>query len=269
VLLENSVLICFQAPTPGTTTHLEHDRGARNDVGAVESSSEAVVSPTVEEGTLVPWWEQFADEDVVALDCEFVIKMDKSVAKQFQQQAASVDIVRFDGSSLFSTRVYHEPGTFQDNAIWRKLTGFNQFSFNDPTLPTLEKTRQTVLSLLQGKLVITVGGGGDFNSLGLKMKDNGFNCFDLQSHFFVRKINEYGDDIREPHSLRSLAKHYLGYNPQELAHTSYEDAVATMDLFKIYKRVKLEDDPGNVGEEFNVTISYNHIPVIRSSLKKK
>jgi hypothetical protein len=264
-----SWVYCFQAQTPANYTPTEQPTCAQLDVGAVESSSEAVVSPIVEKGIAVPWWEQFADDDVVALDCEFVIKIEQSVAKPFQQQAASVDIVRLDGSSLYSSRVYHKPGTFQDNPFWRKLTGFNKFSFNDPTLPTLDQTRQVVHKLLQGKLVITVGGEGDFNALGLKMKDNGFKCFDLQSHFFVQKSNEYGDEIREPHSLRSLAKHYLGYNPQEISHTSYDDAVATMELFKVYKRVKVKDDPENLEEEFNVIHPYNQIAGIRSSLKRK
>lgn len=53
--------------------------------------------------------------------------------------------------------------------------------------------------LLQGKLVITVGGERDYRALRLDKAD--YDTFDLQEHFFVQKQNEHG--IRENHSLRS------------------------------------------------------------------
>lgn len=43
----------------------------------------------------------------------------------------------------------------------------------------------------------------------------------------------------------------------------------TMDLFKIYKKVKIEDDKENCDKRFSGTKPYNLIPVIPSSLKRK
>jgi hypothetical protein len=54
------------------------------------------------------------------------------------------------------------------------LTGFNESSFADPNLPSEEKVKKEVASLLKGKLVatiLTIGGESDYRALGIDMGD--------------------------------------------------------------------------------------------------
>lgn len=215
-----------------------------------------------------PWWEFYDQNDVVGFDCEMVAIFPKySKTGSFFQAAATVDLVSMNGESFYSTKVRHATGTFQTKGPVRQVTGFQDNSFDDKSYPTLETVRETMKRKLEGKLIITVGGRGDFESLGLEMAN--YDCFDLQQHFFVRKFNEYEMPIREGHSLRSLAKFFLGRSPQEKEHSSFQDALATIQLFEKYKEIKMKDDPANCDMRFNSLIDYNHIPVIANPLKRK
>lgn len=208
---------------------------------------------------MIPWWNRFDVKDIVAFDCEHVIKLTEGLKKYEKTQAATVDIVSFEEKSLYSTKIYHPAGSFQVHRIWRDLTGFNSNSFASSKFPTLYGARETVRKLLKGKLVVTVGGDKDFASLGLDTWD--FETFDLQDHFFATKSTPKGE-IREPLSLRSLSLFYLGYNPQEHFHDSAADALATMRIFKLYCDLKTTEDPMNVDSKYNSLLSYNHIPRI-------
>ena len=213
------------------------------------------------------WWNKYKDEEVVAFDTEMVTLLPQySPTKKFYQQAATVDIVDTNLKNIYSSKVYHEPGTFKVDKFSLAITGFENNTFAERTYPKIEDVRKKVEEMFEGKLVITVGGRPDFAALGLEMAN--FDYFDLQSHFFIQKVNENGIMVREGHSLRSLAAHYLKYNPQENRHTSFEDAKATMKLFEVYKSVKKTDDPNNCSERFNSNLPYNHTPVIPHSLKK-
>jgi hypothetical protein len=129
-----------------------------------------------------------------------------------------------------------------------------------------DKVKKKVAALLKGKLVVTIGGESDYRALGIEIGDPEYKLFDLQSHFFVEKKNERDVGIREGHSLRSLAKYYLNKSQQKL-HTSLEDAKMTMELFEIYKKVKLTDDGNNLQQKFNRIYPYNFIPVLPNPLK--
>jgi hypothetical protein len=72
----------------------------------VGTSFEAVASSTVEECTFSAWWSKYAPEDVVTLDCEFVKSLSDILSTPFRQPAANVDIARYDGTLLYSSKVY-------------------------------------------------------------------------------------------------------------------------------------------------------------------
>jgi hypothetical protein len=201
------------------------------------------------------------------MDCEHLFKTDPQLLKRERTQAATVDIINYEEQSLYSTKVHHQHGTFSDHPFWRKLTGFHAHSFASVKLPTLRQVRETVKKLIAGKLIVTVGGDKDFESLGLSSYD--FETFDLQDHFFVSKENANGVKVREPHSLRSLSSFFLKYNPQQGRHESEADALSTMRLFKIYCMLKIKDDPLNLGSKYNIEVNYNHIPVVKDKLYKK
>ena len=54
-------------------------------------------------------------------------------------------------------------------------------TFNDKTFPTLIQVKAEDEELLSDKLMVTLGGRGDFESLGLAKAD--FDNFDLQDLF--------------------------------------------------------------------------------------
>lgn len=163
--------------------------------------------------------------------------------------------------------MYHPTGSFEVNTVTKFINGFAADTFDKKDLPKLEYVKKDVDEFFKGKLIITCGGIHDYSAIGLNMGD--YDVFDLQSHWFRTKLNEYGAEIREPHSLRSLMEFYLKENVQTGNHTSLEDAVNTMKLFEVYKRVKLEDDSDNIKERLNEMRSYDEIPVLESSVKRK
>jgi hypothetical protein len=230
-----------------------------NDQNDASDWDENVDLPT--RSNIIPWWSIFENKDIVALDSEHVTKTTPGLPKNMTSQAATVDIVNFDEQPLYSTKIYHPSGSFLDHHIWKRLTGFNSKSFASKDLPTLQTVRSAVKGIITGKLVITIGGDRDFESLGLNRFD--FEIFDLQDHFCVVKTNEKGVEIREPHSLRSLSTYYLGYNPQANVHNSATDAIATMQLFKVYCQQKKKDDPLNVDSRSNRSVNYNHVPIVK------
>jgi hypothetical protein len=212
------------------------------------------------------WWDEFSDKEILALDTEQVTKPKYDSSKVYSQHIATVDIVNTKLERVYSAKVHHPPGSFKDHQIFQMLTGFNKSSFADPNLPSEEKVKKEVAALLKGKLVVTIGGESDYRALGIEMGDPEYKLFDLQSHFFVEKKNERDVGIREGHSLRSLAKYYLN-KTQEKLHTSLEDAKMTMELFEIYKKVKVKDDGNNLQQKFNKIYPYNFIPVVPNPLK--
>jgi hypothetical protein len=231
------------------------------------SSSEVAVSSAVVGGVKdsKPWWTEYRDEDVVAFDTEQVTKPKYSNNKKYTQHVGTVDIVNHRLETIYSAKVHHPPDSFKDHRIFQLLTGFNANSFADPQLPSEDKVKKDVAEILKGKLVITIGGESDFRALGLEMAD--FKYFELQSHFFVEKRNEHDVEIREGHSLRSLASYYLE-KTQEQQHSSLEDAKLTMQLFHVYKNVKFQDDPENLSNSFNKHNPYNFIPIIPNPIKR-
>lgn len=209
-----------------------------------------------------PWWEEYEEQDIVSIDTEMVTKPKHSPNRIYKQHVASVDIVNFKKESIYSCKVFHEPGSFQDNFV----ASFYQNSLANLNFPSEDEVKRQVSELLKDKLVITIGGESDFRALGLDMAD--FDIFELQSHFYTFKPNRDGVYIREGHSLKSLSAYYL-QTQQQSKHTSLQDAQITMDLFNVYKRVKLQDDVGNCESRHNVNVLYNDIPVIPNPFSRK
>ena len=53
-------------------------------------------------------------------------------------QAATVDVVNFEGEATFSRKVFHAPQTFKADWILKTLTGYNRESFNNNKYPKIE-----------------------------------------------------------------------------------------------------------------------------------
>lgn len=226
----------------------------------------AVVSPSVAvrpasaETKQKPWWDNYSEDDIVAWDGEMVQYKDKSL------KMATVDVVGYNLAPIYSTKIYHAAKDVAYNPVVKKLTGFSPSTFDNKNYPSIDVVRDQLKKIFSNKLVITLGGAADFSGIGLEIDE--YDVFDLQSHFFVRKYSERGNEIREGHSLRSLTKFFLN-KTQDDRHTSKQDAQLTMDLFKQYKIVKMKDDPEQVHKRYNNTIDYNDIPVIPNPMKKK
>ncbi|CAL8110814.1 unnamed protein product [Orchesella dallaii] len=234
--------------------------------GAAPSSLDAVNSPEVATPlTNMPWWERYKETDIIAFDTEHVTKPNNSTGP-FKQHVATLDVVDIRNQPIYSTKVHHQSGTFKDDFIWKTLTGMNRNSFSNPTFPSEETVRRKMEDLMQNKLVVTVGGQSDYDALGLEIAD--FDYFDLQSHWYYEKVNEHGSLVRHSHSLRSLSNYYLHRDPQTGIHTSLNDAIATMDLFEVYKKIKLLDDPQNLSQRHNFNRPYNEIPVLPNPIKE-
>lgn len=239
---------------------------------AATSSSDAANSTGA---GVQPWWNQYKSTDVLAWDSEHVavIKGQKIVKGKVKNicetVAATVDVVNTALEPVLSKKVFHAPGTFLCNSYTRAINGFTKTEFADETLPSLDQVRDEVKDLFRGKLVVTCGGISDYHALNLAMNGEDFDTFDLQSHWFIDKVNEHGVTIREQHSLRSLANYYLKDEIQTGRHTSLDDAIATMKLFEVYKRVKLVDDPENAMLKVNECRAYNNIPVVIKKVGKK
>jgi len=242
-----------------------------SSTGAAVSLSSAVVSPVYEAPKSEFWFDPYLKTvaDIVAMDIEFVSKPISKGSKSCLQHIATIDIVDFDLQTVYSSCVFHEPGSFKVDRFTKALTNFTESSFSDPSYPSESKVQAEVKEILKEKLVITCGGESDYNALGLDMAD--FNSFDLQSHFYLDSVDRYGVINRQPHSLRSLSLHFLQQN-QNNQHTSQQDAILTMKLFHKYIKEKRDDDRENWMTRMNYSRPYNLIQVLPhplKSLKKK
>jgi hypothetical protein len=97
----------------------------------------------------------------------------------------------------------------------------------------IEIIRQEVKDHLEGKLVLTVNGQSDFDSLGLRLGD--FKVFEF--HNFWKKwtggySNKESKKVYQPISLKRLYYHYFRKTIQGGEHSATEDALATVQLFR-------------------------------------
>lgn len=199
-------------------------------------------------------------ENVIAWDSEYVsytLPGGQGEKRRNQNYTATLDVVNTNLECEFSRRVYRKRGSFDVNHITKFINGFEESTFDKDELPKLEDVKKELDKFFQNKLLITCGGIHDYSAIGLNMGD--YDVFDLQTHWFRTKLNDYGVEIREPHSLRSLVKYYFKEDVQAGTHTSLEDAINTMKLFEVYKRIKLADDPDNIDKRLNEALTIAQI----------
>lgn len=97
----------------------------------------------------------------------------------------------------------------------------------------IEIIRNEVKNYLQGKLVLTVNGQSDFESLGLRLAD--FEVFEFHNFWkkwtggYSKKENK---KVYQPISLMRLYQHYFHKTIQQGQHSATEDALATIELFR-------------------------------------
>lgn len=232
-----------------------------------EPSSDAEPSGNVQEGKKLSsptgWWENYEKKDIIAWDTEQVTKVENG---QNKQHVATVDVVDYNKVNIFSRKIYHKTGSFKINTSTQFINGFKSNDFDDPKLPTEMDVRNEIKKLFKDKLVISLGGISDYEALGLEIAD--FDNFELQSHWFVEGTDcNTGLPTRQPHSLRSLVKYYQLHDPQKGKRGSHNDAVAHMELYHVYEKIKSEDHPGMENTRYNNDRPYNEIPVVPNPIK--
>lgn len=218
-----------------------------------------------EDSSKIPWWELYDKKDIIAWDTEQVTK---EVNGQNKQHVATVDVVDYNKTNIYSKKIYHKAGSFKINTSTKFINGFKEDEFDDPTLPlpTEAEVKSDIQKMFKDKLVISMGGVSDYDAMGLEIAD--FNNFELQSHWFVEAVDcNTGIPNRQPHSLRSLVKYYELKDPQKGKHGSHDDAVAHMELFQVYEKIKLKDQQTMLDKRYNSNRPYNEIPVVPNPIK--
>jgi len=119
------------------------DSGVRKEATKSSSacavvSSNAVVSLADEGQSSMQkalWFEPYlaAKESVIALDIEFVSKPLRTGVTACRQHIATIDIVDFHLNTIYSSSVYHAPGSFNVNRFTKALNSFEVDYFSDPT----------------------------------------------------------------------------------------------------------------------------------------
>lgn len=214
---------------------------------------------------LKPWWKSYKKEDILAFDTEQVsIKLGND---QHTQKAATVDIVNMNNEVVYFTKIYQKTGSFIVHEILEEINGFKENEFDNEAYLELKDVTTKLEALFKGKLIIRVGVTADCPTVRIDMGK--YDAFDLDGHWWLQAIDPNGVTKPQSHGLRSLCRFYGLANPQEKLQSSLKDARATMDLFQIYRKVKLTDDPDNVHSRVKTSQTYNNIPVLPNPIKVK
>jgi hypothetical protein len=185
-----------------------------------------------------PWFTEYKKREIVAIDVEKVILK----SNQNTGNAAIVSVVDYDGNktTVYEQKIMHLPENFVVNRYTIVKNGIRQYDLKNG-IP-LELLKQKVHDLLLNKLVVVVAGTPDFMSLDLCISS--YDTFDLQSVYYRMKLkpnldvcvcNDYNNCncyIREPLSLRDMFFHHFKKDIQRGVHSAYEDANATMKVFR-------------------------------------
>jgi len=130
------------------------------------------------------------------------------------------------------TGEYHVP--YQST----KLNGITQ-SLLEKSDVKFSQLQAEVEKIIEGKVVVTVAGTGDFNSLELSIGD--YKTFDLHTHFYKMRIDGNGVVVRQPIGLKKIYNHYFPKDTsfKKNIHSPVEDARATMKIFReVCRKIK-------------------------------
>jgi len=178
-------------------------------------------------------------ENVVAMDCEMV-----GVGPYGHRSAlARVTIVSYDHHILFDAYIkVNEPVTDFRTFV----SGISPCDLLSDKAVSLDDARVVVRSIIKRKIL--VGHGLKCDLTALSISHPWYNIRDTANYFPYMKQgttlyynsgagNCSNNQSKEPRKLKDLARHILGWNIQDdnraNGHCSYEDAVASMALYKV------------------------------------
>ncbi|CAJ1936247.1 unnamed protein product [Cylindrotheca closterium] len=162
--------------------------------------------------------------EIVALDCEMVGVGEKGRTSS----AAWITIIDFFGNTILDQHISQdEPVTDYRTEI----SGITEQDLQAATI-TLNECRELVLNILQGRILVGHSLKSDLNALGIAQHHHPW--------WLIRDTTRYTPFLQDrnrslmPRKLRDLAKEYLHRDIQVpgMAHSPYEDALASLDLYK-------------------------------------
>ena len=123
------------------------------------------------------WWKYYSTNEVVAIDCEFVIK--ENAHRKFTNELATVAVCNFNGETIYEGMVKWIPFTLKVNPHTKKANTFTEYSLVNGE--QFESVREEVMEAIENKLIIVCGGEGDFRALKLPLGD--YDVHDIQTYF--------------------------------------------------------------------------------------
>jgi len=218
----------------------------------MESSNWRSVTPKLDfpPHNMAPsWFDRYQKRNIVALDVFCVYKpsnntpyetfikknekgeslvwfetLNKRRRLKMNREPSEITVVDYTGFILDYFRVKHDPMTFSINDKTNKKLRYTSESLRDGR--PYDEIKEKLIKLLKGKLVIAFSAENDFKALHLNIKE--FDVFDIQSYFF-----EWTNRGKQhPYELKELMFYYFQQRIQKEKKSTYENADATMKLFR-------------------------------------
>jgi len=149
-----------------------------------------------------------------------------------QSALARVTIVSWDHYILFDTYIkVEEPVTDYRTFV----SGIRPLDLKSDKAISLEDAKLVVRSMIRGKILVGHALKCDLAALGLSNFLPWYSLRDTANYFPFMTRTSYPGDIPRPRKLRDLANDILGMKIQVdgRSHCSYEDAVASIELYKV------------------------------------
>ena len=165
--------------------------------------------------------------DIVALDCEMVGVGEKGRISS----AAWITVIDWFGNVVLDQYIAQdEPVTDYRTEI----SGIREQDLQAATI-TLTECREMVLNILHGRILVGHSLKSDLNALGIAQHHHPWWLIRDTARYTPFLQNRPGNRTLMPRKLRDLAKEHLHRDIQVSGspHSPYEDALASLDLYKI------------------------------------
>lgn len=153
---------------------------------------------------------------IIAIDCEMVLCADT------QKHLARISIVNYNRVVLLDEFV--KPELPVKNYL-SHITNIDAFKLNHAK--SYEEIKPKVESILQGKIIVGHTIENDLGLLGIDIPLKNVRDISVFNFFMNGKYRK---------SLKELTEEHLGIQIQTGIHSSVEDARATLELYKLYKK---------------------------------